>query len=552
MMPLFFHLESHLWIAYLFFVNGFVVSYFLGNFSEPYRALTNSMEARILAAFFISISINGLLLLGLDLAGLNFSLMKILLPALSAVLVCAFAINFHKFRRSLSDLVGEVDAWRLLLYSAVFVVLFYNGGLIEQTSDAWWHMSLANKIGINSTFTLEQGHLNGLSNRYYPPLWHGNLALANLISNQSLPVLWDSFTAWGSVLKVMSFFLMALSLGNNKAIASLSALLFVLLPGLGNSYLRVSAWPSHISYMAWFCLFYVNFSILDSIKPQVNGFVEAGKALFDRVSLLACFVALSLIITFSHQLELLLFLLGLLAYFFGLSIYRVLTNESTDQLESAQWIVNMVGTLMLVGAVAISSWFAYQQVSQIAVVSDISIAYFIPLIFLLVIAYIQLKSSSVSNVFNSPLAIGLLVLIAFIMIISIDLRHLLSLFDPELAYPKAKFHELPLLSSGWLGGELNVPGWHLQLRAGLLYSGVIAVPLSVYLAFSGPSRITVFLASNCLLAFLFLISPYLFHWFGEILAYHSPWRIAILIFHPIVFAVAIHALWQKLANGGEQ
>ena len=552
MMPLFFHLESHLWIAYLFFVNGFVVSYFLGNFSVPYRALTVSMEARVLAAFFISISINGLLLLGLDLAGLNFSLMKILLPALTAVLFCAFAINFYKCRIPLSKLVGEVDGWRLLLYIAVFVVLFYNGGLIEQTSDAWWHMSLANKIGINSTFTLDKGHLNGLSNRYYPPLWHGNLALANLISNLSIPMLWNSFTAWGSVLKVMSFFLMALSLGNNKAIASLSALLFVLLPGLGNSYLRVSAWPSHISYMAWFCLFYVNFSILDSIKSQVNGLVEGGKAIFDQIGLLACFAALSLIIVFSHQLELLLFVLGLLAYFFGLSIYRVLINGSRDYVESARWIVNIVGIAMLIGAVVISSWFAYQKVSQITVVSDISIAYLIPLMFLLVIAYMQLKPSSVASVFNSPIAIGSLVLIAFIILISIDLRHLLSLFDPELAYPKAEFHEFPSLSIGWLGGELNVPGWHLQLRAGLLYSGVVAVPLSVYLAFFRPSRITIFLASNCLLAFLFLISPYLFHWFGEILAYHSPWRIAILIFHPIVFAVAIHTLWLKLVNGGAQ
>ena len=138
------------------------------------------------------------------------------------------------------------------------------------------------------------------------------------------------------------------------------------------------------------------------------------------------------------------------------------------------------------------------------------------------------------------LYLGVIVLLLF----SVDLKHLLSLVKPELAYPLASSHELPLLATGFFGGELKLPGWHLQLRSALLYSGLLSIPLSVVLTILKPSRLTLFVCANAITAFLVCLSPYLYMWLTEMLNYHSPWRIATLIFHPIIIAFALHTLWK--------
>ena len=61
-MPLFFNAESHVWIAYLFFFNGLLLSLLLRSASESFARLTRPFESVIVFAFVISISINGALL----------------------------------------------------------------------------------------------------------------------------------------------------------------------------------------------------------------------------------------------------------------------------------------------------------------------------------------------------------------------------------------------------------------------------------------------------------------------------------------------------------
>ena len=539
-MPLFFNLESHLWIAYLFFLNGLLVHWCLRSFSDSYSELTGIMEAQVLAAFFFSLSLNGLLLLSLDLMGIEFVLMKIILPILSVLLILLFV--WKNSIANIKQIINcEWNVWRVGLYMLVFIVLFYNGGLIEQTSDAWWHMSLANKMGLASSYFLETGHLNGIYARYYPPLWHANLALANTLSEESLPVLWNSFTAWGAVLSVMGFYLMAFSLGRDKPMALLSAVLFVLLPGMGDSYLRVSAWPSHIAYTAWFFLFFVSFTILDTLRPQITGWLDGLKSLWLQKTKILFAVVLMGVITFSHQVELLFFAFAMLFYFIGISAYRILRKDSQNQIEPAAWAINTVGRALLLGALFVCVWFIYQDWHQLRENIDLSIAYLIPPLILAVILMLQMPQWR-----SKGWGLGLCIIGAMILLLTIDARHLYSLFDPERAYLRAVYHELPLTAIGWFGAELNLPGWHLQLRSGLLYSGVVSLLVAIFMSFYRPSRATIFLATSGIGAFLFCASPYLFHWLREVLSYHSPWRIAVLIFSPMILALATTECWRIL------
>ena len=550
MMPVYFHLESHLWIFYLFIFNGFLIHSLFraasSSGSGNYMAMTNPLEASLLSAFFISLSLNGCLLLLLDLLDQNFALMKIILPLISIGLLSLLIKS--GCIRVLNHLKVDYDWWRLLLYGFVFIILFYNGGLIERIADSWWHMSLANKIGLASSFSLELGHLTGEPTRYYPPLWHANLGLANIMSGESISVFWNSFTAWGGALKVMGFYLLAFALSGNKPIAVLSAVLFVLLPGLGDSYLRVSAWPSHIAYTAMFCMFYIAFWVLDKYRQEERGAIASiYNSLLQQRSAVAAHVVLMVVTLFVHQLELLWFYIGMLAYCIGLTIHQCF-SKNADLIEcfDNKLLSLVTSVIFFVGLVA-SVYAMLSDWKRIEVNPDwLVVGIFMPCLFVILLAVFfygrtQAKHQSKAKFFLcTSLLIG-----TVLVLLSIDLRQVLSLVIPGMAYPMSASHEWPLLVEGFRGGELKLPGWHLQLRSGLLYSGLLSIPLAIVLFILKPSRLSLFACSNAIVAILFCISPYLYLWLAGALSYHSPWRIAILIFHPIIIAQAINLVWVK-------
>ena len=547
MMPIFFHIESHLWIAYLFFFNGVLAHALLRSYSVSYSSLTTPFEAQVLAAFFISISLNGALLLGLDLLDKPFSLMANILLLISIVLAILIYIRARSgFFNAMTRL--DIGVWRIVLYGAVFVVLFYNGGLIEQSSDAWWHMSLANKLGMESSFGFDAAHLNGIHERYYPPLWHGNLALATSISDISLPVLWNSFTAWGAVIKIMGFYLFAFSLTRSVAVATLSSILFVLLPGQGVSYLRVSAWPSHIAYTAFFALFYVSFKFADSLAEIRNDRRE----LQSQIVMVLVLLALTAIVYFSHQIELVWFVAGLLFYVVGLSVLDILAPGRASQIEPVNPMVNLGKGLVLMFVIAVGLWQIIDAWEAIQKSYDLMILNIYPVAFLSFILFTMLRRIYRDVEYRNITEILVLVVFGLLLVSLIDLRQLVSLFNTEVAYPISVYSEYPVAAKGLFGHDLSLPGWHLQLRPGLLFSGFLSIPISFGLACWKTNRATVFLASASILSFLILLSPYLYEWLRQILNYNSAYRISILIFHPIVYALLLQLCWKGMNEVGKR
>jgi hypothetical protein len=545
MMPIYFNAESHLWIGYILFFNGLLFTWCLRGISTEFRQLTRPLEGQIISGFFLSIALNGLLLLAFDLFSVRFS--SALLPLI--VLSCALIGLVFIFRvqlRNSQALSFEISWARVTLYAFIFVTLFYNGGLIEQIADSWWHMSLANKLALENSYTTSIGHLTGLDTRYYPPLWHANLALLKTLSGISISIFWNSFTAWGAVLKVMAFYLLSLRVCKNSNIATLAAVLFILLPGIGISYLRVSAWPSHIAYTAWFVTFYLAFAIFDKlpnshqeIKQDVVNFISK------CIAPIAAILVLGTIIFFTHQAEILWFAVAMFCYLVAASISRLGSSRTgfiIDRDHFALRVCYLIGLFLLL---IVALRFAITSPYPVFGFSDTLISNVLPIFILLTLFIIELKF--LPKFLNLCLVFSL----ALALLGSINYTHLYSLFDPAYALPKGPFSQSSSVAIGYFGGELNVPDWRLQLRSGLLYSGVLSVVFSIVAVYLKPTRATLFLSGSSLIALLFCASPYLYHWLQSILSYHSPWRITLIVFHPILWALLISGLFD-VAKGGHK
>jgi hypothetical protein len=536
MMPIFFHVESHLWIAYLFFFNGLLLNWLLRNISRNYYELTRPLEAQVLSAFLISISINGLVLLGLDISGVEFSAAKTILLSLTVgLLVCAFLTI-----RRVQVYSVECNLYRIGLYLLVFVILFYNGGLIEGVADSWWHMSYANKIAYHSSYNLEVGHLDGISKRFYPPLWHGNLALITTLSDIHLPVIWNSFTAWGAALKVMAYYLFAFALTGDKRVGLLSAVLFVVLPGVHNSYLRVSAWPSHISYIEFFAVLYVVFRLIDVVPERRSSLTESIRRLFlENIAYFCVLLWLMVLIAFTHLIELVWLFIGLMSYCVAFWFVRIWKRPSSKTNIPNTWVIDFAGVAGLSLVIISSIKLIYSTALAGNSGVDVMIALCIPILFCFAfLLVVRFASKQKFVLLSKSVTLAMVVL----LVLAIDYTQLISLINSEFDMRIQPANEQFFMTMGWFGGQLELPSWNFQLRQGLLYSGILSVPIAMYLVFSHRNRATVFLAACSFTGLFFCISPYFYHWLTLLLDYGSTWRVTLLIFHPIIFAYAVRLL----------
>ena len=542
-MPIYFNLESHFWVIELFLVNGLLVTWLLRNKYLSFRTLTSSLESQLVSAFFISLAINSVVLLSLDVLKIPFVRAGVFL-FLFSVIVFVLLVLTLRATSSLNAIKSEFSAFRLLIYATVFVILFYNGGYIEQVSDAWWHMSLANKIGLEGSFSSSSGHLIGLTSRYYPPLWHGNIAMVNQVSDVPIHVIWNTLTPWVGVLKLMAFYLFVFGLTKSRAIAVLSVLLFFLLPGVGVSYMRVSAWPSHVAYTAWFVMFYLATLLLDALSRETRWSVSyLSDQLASQMATIICLLVLGVIAFFTHKAEILWFSVAWFAYLAGASIRNSLSDRKHHSLDIRNNVIALMYRGVLVLLAIYSAYFASVNINFDLGVDDQFVSNILPLICIILLIFIEVASRSS---LTSKIAVISLVGIVFA---SIDYIHLASLFMPELALPQGSNYASSSIATGYLGGDMQLPGLHQQLRSGLLYAGILSVPISIALMVFTPSRSATFLASTSVIAFIFCFSPYFYDWLQRILNYHSPWRVSLLIFHPVTWAIVCVSLSKYAFNG---
>ena len=161
-------------------------------------------------------------------------------------------------------------------------------------------------------------------------LWHINLAVLKLVSSHSLPELFNAATPWLAIAKLMAFFLIALGLTNNRAVATIAVALYIFLPGLGASYLRVSAWPSHVSYTAWFFAFFVVFRMMDNLGlNQALAYTNQNAPRNPMLNMLrmqwfylVVFLLCVIVIYFTHKVELVWLFVAMASYLISLLLLR--------------------------------------------------------------------------------------------------------------------------------------------------------------------------------------------------------------------------------------
>ncbi len=272
----------------------------------------------------------------------------------------------------------------------------------------------------------------------------------------------------------------------------------------------------------------------------------------NRVVILS-FLVLALIVFFTHQAELLWFALSLLFYAIMLLLSHLFFDLESRRDEPARRLLYMY----LICGIACVVYVAFRRYWPVPLslqgFSDSNLVFLLLLGLACFFLYLLTQDSFLNVLYNQKIAIGICCVVLLLLLLSVDLRQLGSLFNSELSYPKPTLAGGSVLCTGWLGGELRLPDWNMQLRQGLLYSGVLAVGVSLVLLFLDPKRCTNFLAANCVVPFLFLVSPYLYQGLMDGLNYWSSWRLALLIFHPIVLACFIHYLWEGMTRRiGEQ
>ncbi len=570
MMPLFFHLEAHLWLLYALFANGILCALILKRVSAQAKVLLVAPEAVGVVGLFCSLALNaglfatlqpfgissevapGYLRVGLLVSTMTLLFVLIWLQARSSPNATASYTpmpprTFSYWPKSaispawLSDHMLSTCGIRMFAYGFVALVLFYNGALIEQVSDGWWHLSLANTLANDLGFSGMRAHLLGIEERAYPALWHINLAVLRIVSGQSLPELFNASTPWLAVIKLMAVYLFALALTQSRGTATLSLLLFIMLPGLAASYLRVSAWPSHLSYTAWFFAFFAIFKVFDGVaranSKSALRLAHIKTLVSDNVAALLAVALAALIMFFTHKVELVWLFIAISSYVLCLLSLRSARSVEAGWLPLLRWGAFLL-LLSLVLVVAYLLVFGRELASRNW---DFLLMYCAPLVLLFLIVGLAWSAQRSSTGRSSYILFGLLVVV---FILLIDWRHLASAFYPEIAHPMRAARQWPLQSIGWFGGTLFVPGWHLQLRNGLVPLGLLSIPIAWWLAAYYPRRASWFLASCGTVALLLCVSPYLHTWLREVMDYHSVWRVSIMIFHPLVFALALLMLWR--------
>lgn len=511
----------------------------------------------LVAAFILSLALITVLAIPAAKMTGRYDTTAIFVFAICVVLIASLATR----RQQLKSLLAQIDMslperLLFLLVGTMFTIMLMNGGLIDMLADAWWHMSLANKIDDAKSVFLEKQHLLGfeVENSWpvYPPLWHMNLAILSSITGRPLPLLWHVLGAYSVAFTLLSYFVLVKALSRNSYVALLSASFLCILLGGINSYFRVSTWPGNVSYIIWYFLMALTFLMVDRYGSAVErndynatrwfgptGFLKSLVSVNAGLLLLAI-LCVSLFLGV-HPAALFWCLTGFVFFGVTLSLHRGdVTDMDVDRAVFVPPTVVILSIFLL--------WGMYDFVANGHLVRAAwgkAITFLPVLIILLAMGFISFLNRRRAG--RIPYWASWFVLTVLLLSL-VDASHIIELFQKELGTGGAYRYHLPTPVDRILGETLYLPSWEHQLRGGLLFSGLLAIPLSVWLLITHNNRATAFLAGNVLLSMLTLTSPQVFTLFTKVIPLVSVYRVQLLIFHPIVIGYAVFLLLRRLRS----
>ncbi len=501
--------------------------------SLTFNSKRKSFLFHLVAGFCLSLLLNHIAAFIVVIFNLELAYATYLLIAYCCILFIKFsAIKINLQNSDYSEIKYVVLPCLLLV-----IVMSMNGGLLVLHSDAWWHISYAKKISASNQIFLDYHHLSGLEikdiGKYlsYLPGWHLILALLHQSSGLAYTTIWHNLAGFLTPITFVSYFLFSKALSRNNIIALLSALLLSLIFGGLNSYFRISPWPGNVSYIIWYFLYFLAFTLLWEFPRQLKpGFVSFLKWGFNDkpysmwLALVCCYLILTI-----HASELLWFAVSFIFYY-------LLATYISKQNESLTLDIGILTLPVVLLTLAATILFFYQKAELINPDLVIAGLQFISLLIIGLIFHSAIKSG------KTQVTIGLVCLVAFIAF-NIDFSQLKALFYPVKQQLSIYGHHHPYPVEGIFGHQLILPQWEHQLREGILFAALTSIIVACYLSITDCNRTHIFLLANSCLSFLVLISPYLFTFLNNFTPYTSTYRVHLLIFHPIIFACIFYKLY---------
>ncbi len=337
-------------IVFFLILPGLLLRLVMG-FSKSILGDSSFYFGLIVESFLISILVTGLLAVSFSALGLGLGAIKWWLLFLEVAGVLFLLIARRRLWVSLAGL-PRLDGWdktTAILIVAFFVLMLFQGGVLDMLADGWWHIAYANQMVADDSIFVSRHPITGaLSNSVlYPPLWHLQLALIADLTKIDLPLLWHFAAALNALLLLSALYLMALRLRQQKNVALTGVVLHLLIIGGLISYARVGSWPGNFSYIALYYGFAAFFSLSDQFsRSEDSSFrqVFLNKEVNNSTILLMVAVACAIGL---HGVAAALLLLGIFAYQLALPFFR--TTRFVPQFTSDR----RVGLGLLLGAGAV-------------------------------------------------------------------------------------------------------------------------------------------------------------------------------------------------------
>ena len=548
-------LSAHLAILYVLFIPGILLVLVSMRYIDKARIIVNGYDLLIVIAFLCSVALNGAIGLLLSFLSITFVNYVFIIGFIDLALVSA--LLYRRSELVNIKIISGVELKVLYVIAAVFfIIMSYNGGLIDILADSWWHMAYANKIAETSHYILERHHLTGepLGRIIYAPIWHLQLAFIKIVSSQEIPYIWHSLAPWIVIVTLFSYYRLASVLVKSNWVALLSVVFFTILLGGINSYFRVSPWPGNVSYIFLYLLMYMTFLYIDR-QPDQNlqtpNFDRIYNQIlgFTRDKYLVFLIFLSVIVIAGvHTAQLIWYLIAFFGYYLFIGHAVKNSRIRQDQIQKDYSVLTPIISLIIIAYLFMV--FYLKGTLSIKEIFDTPIKYIsIPIMFTSIWLFSKLLNQTKQN---SRLCYTLCAVFSVIALyFIIDWTHLGALFFRSIEVHEVSPH-LPRVYEGIIPGvSLSLPSWSHQLRWGLLYSGVLSIPVAIYLMLMRRDRGSYFLASGAIIGFLGIVSPYYFTALTQLIPYNSMYRIHLIIFSPIIFSLFYAHVWNFLKKNDQ-
>ncbi len=546
----------------LLFVPGMLILLLMAGSGSGSESRAQRCALLLVGAFGISVLINALVGLLGSAAGLRLLHGLYVIVALDV----ALAIAWWAKRRSApfaprgQPRMTRHEGWVLAVVVAWFVLLLSNGGVVDVLTDAWWHMTVINKMHAGQTALLSVHPLVGPSASaegfFYPLFWHVNLTLLATLTDVPLPVIWHVGAAFVGAVTFAAYYLFASALTGRETMALLSVVLYALLLGGLNAYHRVLGWPSNVSFVFLYFAAFLFFRLLDLSRAQAEpggqGIVAAlartawrdGRRYTLGLGLCAAVMA------GLHPAAAFWFLCALAFYWvFACATPRTVAGGGGEILAADRRALTSIVAFL----VALALGFALLRGGHENLLTGLSAKPLIHALPLLLVVFAvatgRFRELAARGRWRVAPWVGYSLVLAALAALLVDVDQLRTLFFPSDRQSVYYNLHVPRAATGWLGESLIRPGWDHQVRGGFLLTGLLAVPLAVWCWLREPGRGSGFLAGNAVLPLLVILSPYLVTGFASLIPATSVYRVHLLLFHPIILVYAIHLLLKSDKTG---